>query len=123
MHIECYVSSSKMVLPTIHFVLRSTINLLGLSEFGNLFLDSHLQPRSEFWSIAKEEQNFHPDEEGRQEKRLYEIIEQGGSSSLKRSVADELCQPADDVKTERPVVGSGAVGRGQMVAVGGSGEE
>lgn len=71
--------------------------VLRLPELGNLRLDSLLDPVAELGTVAEHEEEFQPDEHGRQEDGLEETLRKGRGTALKLAVADELGNPADDV--------------------------
>lgn len=86
----CMTICDMPVGATVEFGFRSG---LLLPELGNVlkhqFLDTSLQLRS----IAEGEQGFQPDEQGSQEDRLEQIVQQSRRTTLKLPVANELCYP------------------------------
>ena len=108
-------SDSKTLRYQIDLTLWSELLLCGavgplMPDFRVLLLldldtDGMIQSGLQLRSITEEEEYLHPDEERSQEQGLYQIIQQCRRSPLKHTMSDKLCDPAEDVQSNRPFVG------------------
>lgn len=96
---------------------------LRILELLDLALHRLIQPRLQLRSVPEEEEDLEPDEEGREEECLHEIVQQSRSTALELAVPDELCDPGNYVHPDRGVIGGRAVGLCEIVGVGGAGDE
>lgn len=72
--------------------------LLLCPELRNLDLYLRLHASLELLPVAKGEQELEPDKQRREEDGLDQVVQQGGSSALELSVADELRNPTDHMQ-------------------------
>lgn len=97
--------------------------LLALPELYNLQLNGLVYPALQFGAVAELEEYLEPNEKGRQEDGLHEVVQQRWGSSLELSVSDELGNPACDVDCAGPGVGSRTIGRCEVVRIRGAADE
>lgn len=99
----------------IRTLFRRLLHLL-LAELLNLQFHILIEALLQLRSVAKEEQDFHPDEKRSKEQGLDEVVEQGRGTFLESTVPDELCQPRDHMNSPGVVIHDRAVASEQVVA-------
>ena len=103
---------------------RVLLGLLGLlrlqlAELGNLDHDGLVDALLELWPISCDEEQLEPDEQGRQEDGLEEVVQQRRRAALEFAVANKLGDPAHDVHRDGNLVGTGGILQAEVVGTGG----
>jgi hypothetical protein len=108
--------------------LASKHSLFGLSvlrslvELGNLDLDGLLNASLQLTAVTQLEEELKPDKYGGQEDGLNQIVKQGRSSTLKKTVPNELGNPADNVNGQGSLEGGIRVLDAEEVGKGSAGK-
>ena len=70
--------------------MRLAVLSSALLEFLDILLDTLVDAALQLWPITEGEQDLEPNEEGCQEERLGEVVQQRGSPALEFAVTDKL---------------------------------
>ena len=99
------------------------IPFIPVPKLRDILLCKPIQPILQIASVPEHEQELQPHEQRRQENGLEQIVQQRGRAAFEDAVADELCDPGEDVDGDGVVGGSGVIVRGEVVDIGGGNEE
>jgi hypothetical protein len=97
--------------------------LLALPELLNVLLNGLIDTALQLGAVSARKEDLKPDEKGRQEDSLDEIVQESRCPALELAVSNKLRYPAHNVDGTCPVIRSSSVGGSQMVRKGGGTKE
>ena len=104
-------------------VLLAGLAVLGLGpELGNLGLNLLLDAGLQLRTVAQGKEDLEPDEHGREEESLDQVVQECGGAFLESAMADELGNPADDVNGDSCLEGQIGILSLEVVAAGHGGQ-